>query len=90
MEDLDQQFFQFAMTFRDPYKKDTLTDFANQLEDDYGFPRNHSNYADLADYLELSGEYASYMDTFDEMYQLFQERKEQANKITMKSEENEA
>ena len=53
MDNLDQQFFQFAMTYRDPYKKDALTAFANLLEADSGFPRSHSNYADLADYLEL-------------------------------------
>ena len=87
MDNLDQQFFQFAMTYRDPYKQDALTAFANLLEADSGFPRSHSNYADLADYLELSGEYTEFMDTFDEMYQEYIERKEQANKTTTKSEE---
>ena len=84
---MDQQFFQFAMTFRDPYKKDSLTHFANKLEEDSGFPRNHSDYYELADYLELSGEYTNHISAFDEMYQLYKERKEQANKTIMKSEE---
>lgn len=86
-DEMDQHFYQFAMTFRDPHKRDSLTQFANRLEEDNGFPRNDSDYYQLADYLELSGEYSSHMADFDEMYQLFQERKEQANKITMKSED---
>lgn len=84
---MDQHFFQFAMTYRDPYKNDSLTKFANHLENDSSFPRNHSDYYQLADYLELSGEYSDHMADFDEMYQLFRERKQQANKIISKSEE---
>lgn len=84
---MDLHFYQFVMTFRDPYKQDSVTMFANRLENDSGFPRNHSDYYELADYLELSGEYAAHLSDFDELYQLFQERKDQASKITMKSEE---
>ena len=72
---MDQQFFQFAMTFRDPHKQDSLTRFANLLEKDSGFPRNHSDYYVLADYLELGGDYSDHIAAFDEMYQLYQERK---------------
>lgn len=84
---MDQQFYQFAMTFRDEYKKDSLTQFANKLDKDTGFPRNHSDYYNLADYLELSGEYSEHMDDFDEMYSQFKEKKEQAHKILRKGEE---
>lgn len=73
---MDLQFYQFAMTFRDPYKTDTLTKLANRLDKDTGFPRNHSDYYVLSDYLELSGEYEAHLDDFDEMYQLYKERKQ--------------
>lgn len=82
---MDQQFYQFAMTFRDRLKKDSMVQFANKLDKDMGFPRNHSDYYILADYLELSEEYAEHMADFDEMYELFKERKQQANKILRKS-----
>lgn len=78
---MDQQFYQFAMTFRDPYKKDSLVAFANKLDHDNGFPRNHSDYYVLADYLELSGDYSDHIAAFDEMYEQFREKKEQANKL---------
>ncbi|MGO4960796.1 YozE family protein [Jeotgalibaca porci] len=84
---MDQQFYQYAMTFRDPYKKDPLVAFANKLDNDTGFPRNHSDYYILADYLELSGEYSEHMADFDEMYNQFREKKHQANKILRRGEE---
>lgn len=84
---MDQQFYQFAMTFRDPYKKDPLVAFANKLDKDLGFPRNHSDYYVLADYLELSGDYSEHMANFDDMFDQFKERKEQANKTLRRGEE---
>lgn len=84
---MDQQFYQFAMTFRDPYKKDPLVAFANKLDKDLGFPRNHSDYYVLADYLELSGDYSEHIANFDDMFDQFKERKEQANKTLRRGEE---
>lgn len=84
---MDQTFYNFAMNYRDPHKKDGLTQFANQLDKDTGFPRDHSHYHELADYLETSGDYLELIEYFDEMYQIYQERKEQAEKTTMRNEE---
>ena len=84
---MNQTFFNFAMTYRDPHKEDGLTRFANQVDMDIGFPRDHSNYYELADYVETSGEYLDLIDSFDEMYQIYQEKKEQSNKIISRNEE---
>ncbi|UJF14792.1 YozE family protein [Jeotgalibaca sp. MA1X17-3] len=84
---MDQTFFNFAMNYRDPHKTDGITRFANQLDKDIGFPRDHSNYHDLADYLEISGEYLNLIEYFDELYEVYQERKEQSEKIISRKEE---
>lgn len=86
---MDQTFYNFTMTYRDPHKQDGLTRFANQVDQDTGFPRGNSDYYDLADYLELSGEYSELIAYFDEMYQIYQERKQQADKTTIRKEETE-
>lgn len=77
---MDQSFYNFAMTYRDPLKKDGLTQLANKIGQDVGFPRTTSQFYELADYLELSGDYSEHIANFDELYRIYQERKEQAQK----------
>lgn len=84
---MDQSFYNFVLTYRDPIKKDGLTLFANQVGEDVGFPRTTSDYYDLADYLELSGEYSEHISHFDEIYRVYQERQEQAAKTMQRDED---
>lgn len=84
---MDQSFYNFVLTYRDPIKKDSHTRFANQVGKDVGFPRTTSDYYDLADYLELSGEYSEHISDFDELYRIYQERTEQAARTLQRDEE---
>ena len=65
---MKQSFYLFILTYRDPYKKDDKTAFANRVSEDIGFPKQ------MTDYLELSGEYTEFMSVFDELFEVYVER----------------
>lgn len=69
-----QSFYLFILTYKDPYKKDAQTKFANHVAEDLSFPKQSTDYHELADYLELSGEYVPYMAVFDELFEVYKER----------------
>ncbi|OUL09526.1 YozE family protein [Trichococcus shcherbakoviae] len=71
---MKQSFYLFILTYRDPYKKDDKTAFANRVSEDIGFPKQMTDYHELADYLELSGEYTEFMSVFDELFDVYVER----------------
>jgi len=71
---MKKSFYLFIVTYRDPYKKDAQTKFANHVAEDIGFPKQSEDYHELADYLELSGEYTPYMSVFDELFEVYKER----------------
>ncbi|CZQ81620.1 YozE family protein [Trichococcus ilyis] len=69
-----QSFYLFILTYKDPYKKDSKTAFANRVADDIAFPKQSTDYHELADYLELSGEYTEFMSVFDDLFETYVER----------------
>lgn len=71
---MKKSFYLFIVTYRDPYKNDAQTKFANHVAEDKAFPKQSEDYHELADYLELSGEYAPYMAVFDGLFEVYKER----------------
>lgn len=61
-------FYHYLMTYRDPFKKDDATAFANSAYRDHGFPKQDKNYHKVSDYLETQVDYIDSLSLFDDLW----------------------
>jgi uncharacterized protein YozE (UPF0346 family) len=71
---MSDSFYRFLMTQRNPNDHGEVATFAQNAFLDHGFPKQSTDYHELADYLELNGSYLPNMDVFDEAFRLYQEQ----------------
>ncbi|MBS4761652.1 sterile alpha motif-like domain-containing protein [Carnobacteriaceae bacterium zg-ZUI252] len=64
-------FYQFVLTFVDPYKLDRKTQFANIVFNDVSFPKYNESHDVIRDYVELTDLYTSFGDVFDELWDIY-------------------
>lgn len=72
-----QSFYHYLLTQRDPYKKDAITKFANDVQYDGTFPKQSEDYEEISRYLELNATYLSTMTIFDEAWEKYLEQEQQ-------------
>lgn len=63
-----RSFYHYVKTLRDPYKKDSVTLFANAVDRDGSFPKQSEDYDELSRYLEVEADYVDSMSVFDEVF----------------------
>ncbi|MBF0780573.1 MULTISPECIES: YozE family protein [unclassified Granulicatella] len=68
-----RSFYQFILTYVDPYKKDMHTCFANVVSEDIGFPKHSDQYDEIVNYIELTDIYSQYIQNFDELWEVYKE-----------------
>jgi uncharacterized protein YozE (UPF0346 family) len=68
---MSKSFYHFLMKYRHPEPKDALSQFANDVYLDHGFPKQTKQYDDLSSYLELNGHYLKNMALFDEVWDYY-------------------
>lgn len=71
---MTEPFYRFLMTLRDPHNHSELANFAQNAFFDHSFPKQSTDYHELAEYLELNGSYLPSMTIFDEAYALYEEK----------------
>lgn len=71
---MKRSFYHYLMTERDPHKKDNITQFANAVFLDSGFPKQSENYHQISHYLELNGDYLESMTIFDAAWERYLEK----------------
>ncbi|QMI86364.1 MULTISPECIES: YozE family protein [unclassified Granulicatella] len=69
-----RSFYQFMLTYADPYKKDKQTAFANVVSNDIGFPKHAEDYDTIVNYVELTDLYSNYLTIFDELWETYMQR----------------
>lgn len=70
---MSKSFYQFILTYVDPYKVDSHTKFANTVSNDVGFPKHAETYQDIVNYIELTDLYSPFVQNFDELWEVYQE-----------------
>lgn len=68
-----RSFYQFVLTYVDPYKQDTHTKFANIVANDVGFPKHSEQYDEIVNYIELTDIYSQLIQNFDELWDVYKE-----------------
>lgn len=68
----NQTFYQFVLTYTDPYKLDKKTQFANLVAKDVAFPKYHQTHEQIMEYVELTDVYSTYLNVFDELWDSYQ------------------
>lgn len=68
----NQTFYQFVLTYTDPYKLDKKTQFANLVAKDVAFPKYHQTHEQIMEYVELTDVYSTYLSVFDELWDSYQ------------------
>lgn len=71
---MKRSFYHYLMTERDPYKKDDLTKFANEVQYDGSFPKQSEDYEEISRYLETSVSYLPSMTVFDKAWEQYIEK----------------
>lgn len=65
-------FYYYLMKYRYFKLKDVISQFVNQVYEDYGFLKMLSDYYEFSFYLELSVDYLEMMLIFDEVWEKYE------------------
>lgn len=63
-----QSFYQYMMSFRGKLQKDAVSDLADWMFQDLGFPIHASSYNEISDYLEWNSPFSEALVIFDQMW----------------------
>ncbi|MEH7380140.1 YozE family protein [Bacillus sp. JJ1533] len=66
---MGKSFYHYIVKFRTAKAKDDISQFANDVYLDHGFPIYSKDYNELSSYLELNGQYLKSMSIFDKAWE---------------------
>lgn len=67
-----RSFYHYLMTLKSP-RRDTESEFANNVSKDIQFPKQSEDYHELSSYLEMNTDYLENMHDFDELWEKYLE-----------------
>lgn len=68
---MQQSFYRYMQTIADPYKQDSITNFANLIVNDVGFPKHEKSFDIISDYIEFTEVYYNYASIFDQLWEQY-------------------
>lgn len=71
---MKKSFYHFVITFRGGDMTDPKTRFAENVFLDHSFPKQSCDFNELSSYIETLGDTEYSASTFDELWQLYEER----------------
>jgi uncharacterized protein YozE (UPF0346 family) len=72
---MGKSFYHYMLKYRNEKAKDEISQFANDMYLDHGFPKNSTDYHDVSTYLEFNGHYLNTMAIFDHAWELYESEK---------------
>lgn len=70
---MKKSFYHFLMKYRHSESKDELSNFAQSVYEDHGFPKHSVDYHEISNYFELHVDYLPTLTIFDHAWELYME-----------------